>query len=234
MTPVKTVPYARVLNSISLRWIKLDWTSLDGSQLSLANEAITTAVRYCYEFALWNEARQIQEITTVSNVVPWADIDNAPHFKVYDSEPRTPTSSAVEVEVVPVASGLRLTKRTLATVWVEFMPAAPDFNGLAQWVTATSYIVGDRVYFYTDAASPYYKRAFQCITAHTSAAAFATDAAKWVELIVYECMSEAVTLLALADILGNGEQERTQAADLRQQAEDKLNRNWIRTASQDI
>lgn len=44
-------------------------------------------------------------------------------------------------------------------------------SGVAAWVTATAYKVGDLV---TNAGTTYY-----CITAHTASAAFATDAAKW-------------------------------------------------------
>jgi hypothetical protein len=49
------------------------------------------------------------------------------------------------------------------------------------WVTATAYEVGDYV---TESATIYY-----CITAHTSAAAFATDAANWVAQTIYEVPS---------------------------------------------
>jgi hypothetical protein len=44
-------------------------------------------------------------------------------------------------------------------------------SGVAAWVTATAYTVGDLV---TNGGTTYY-----CITAHTSSAAFATDSAKW-------------------------------------------------------
>lgn len=49
------------------------------------------------------------------------------------------------------------------------------------WVTATPYVVGDYV---TESTIIYY-----CITAHTSAAAFATDAANWVAQTIYEVPS---------------------------------------------
>lgn len=234
MTPVKTVPYLKVLNGISLRWIKAPWTSLTTAQHALAQEAITSAVKRCYDFTWWSEAKQIEEITTVSNVVPWADIQRASRYRVWDAEPYTESSTAREVAVLPVASGLRLTQRSLTSVWVEFMPEAPTFQGIQSIdlipPAFPSPIIRQTKYYViaTDEVGDIeLGRAYVALT--DSPSNTPANDENWKELIIYDCMADAVKLLSLADLLGNNEQERLQAADLRSQAEILLNEAYVRS-----
>lgn len=224
------VPFLRVVDGISRRLTKQAWSALTLAQVQQIADSITSNVDHAMRFTFWPESREILEVTTVDNTVPWTEIDYAIHWKVYDAEPGLATASANEVEVKPVSAGLRLTQRTLDTVWVVYCPRPPIFNDVTVYA-AGSYVVGNRVYLTTPvgANESIYLRAYECINNTSNAVTNTTD---WKELVILDCIAEPLKLLCLADMLGNGEQERAQAADLRQQAEEKLHRAWIRTASE--
>lgn len=224
------VPFLRVVDGVSRRLHKQKWSDITLDQLQRIADSLTTSVDYAMRYAFWPESREILEVATVSNIVPWTEINHAIHWKVYDAEPGIPNTTANEVEVIPIAAGLRLTRRTLTDVWVVCCARPSIFNDVVPWDAIGPYAVGDRVYQAISPNDTDYLRAYQCINAGSDDV-LGEEPTFWKELVILDCIAEAVKLLALADLLGNGEQERAQAADLRQQAEDKLGSAWIRTVS---
>jgi hypothetical protein len=70
---------------------------------------------------------------------------------------------------------------------------------------------------------------FEVIHSSGAAGSSLLDPTRWRPLPILWMLADGVKLLAIADALGNGEHERTQAADLRDQVEALLTKLSTRT-----
>lgn len=208
----RAVPYAQVLKGVATR--RGICGELTECQAAEAAEYITSAYRYCLEAWAWPEVTMGAEVPVVSGLVSWGSLLGADYFSFWTVDPDAPqnaeTASPVTVRGQE-ALGVRL-DTPLTAVWAKFTPRPPVFTNTAV-VAETNYPLGSVVFH---AASG---DVFECVAADGAVGSVLSDGTKWQPRRILWLLADVVKLLALADWLGNSEQERAQAADLRGQVE---------------
>lgn len=178
-------------------------------------EYITTANRYCLEQAPWSEWKRGASVSCTSGVVTWAAIHGADYFEFWTEDPDTINSCAERINVIcQDNAGLHL-DTTRASVFAHFTPRPPVFDSRPV-VSGTLYPQGS--VRYDDRTG----HCYEVIHASGALGSALADTARWRPLPILWLLADCVKLLAIADALGNGEHERAQAADLRQQVEERL------------
>lgn len=180
-----------------------------------AAELITSAYRYCLETCHVPEARITRTLTITGGFVSWPMIYGADWFQFWTADPDVPDSQAAPIPVRDKrADGLYL-DTTLTEVWAKFVPRAPEFR--AEPIVPTDrYAFGD--VRYSESSGNMY----EVIATEGALGSDLGDRSQWRLLQLLWLLSDTTKLLALADRQGNSKEERAQAADLRQQAEQRL------------
>jgi hypothetical protein len=217
----RLIPYKQVLDGVAFRR-GISGMPSDAQALEAA-EYITTAYRHCLEYWPWPEASKSGNVTVTAGLVTWATLLGADYYNFWTANPNLSNSGAVKL--TPVSQddeGVRL-DTTATTVWARYWPRAPRFvgeelNGLAP----ITYAFG-KIGMASDG------HMYECVAVAGAMANVLSDPTKWRQLPILWLLSEPTKLLALAEWLGNSEQERAQAADLRSQAEIKLRELYDRT-----
>lgn len=206
----RTITFGQQLDAVCQRMGYTDASSLDAARLPQYVAAITSAYRGCLEEFSWAEAQVPATLTPTAGLITWAQMDGADHWDIWTADPAM-DATAQRVRVLRTDNlGLRVDP-SITSLWVLYTPRAPQFDSRAL-VPASTYAVED-VRYYNGVM-------YRCIVAGLGSTY--TDPTKWQPLSLLWLLSDAVTLLSVADLLGNQEHERMQAADLRRQADDKL------------
>lgn len=207
----RTITFGQQLDSVCQRMGYTAASTLEDTRLPQYVSAITSAYRSCLELFPWEEATVTAEVTCTGGIVSWGSVEGADFVQCYDANPNDNTLTSYEIETrCRTAAGIHL-DTTLTTVWARYTPRAPQFDPRSLVLT-TSYAVEDVRY--------YSGQMYRCLVAGLGSTY--TDPSKWKPLPLLWLFSDVVTLLAVADLLGNNEHERAQATDLRRQADDKL------------
>jgi hypothetical protein len=185
-------------------------------------EYITSANRALLEDSPWPEVKRAESVTCSNGFVTWAAIHGADYFEFWTADPNLAGSCATPLTVRDQNQlGLYL-DTTLTNVFAKFTPRAPVFDSRPV-VSGTTYPLG--AVRYDDATG----HCFEVIHSSGAAGSSLLDPTRWRPLPILWMLADGVKLLAIADALGNGEHERTQAADLRDQVEALLTKLSTRT-----
>ena len=210
MPIARTITFGQQLDAVCQRMGYTDATALETGRLPQYVSAITMAYRTCLEDVTWAEAQVPTTLTPTAGRITWAQLEGADHWDLWTADPAT-DNTAQRVRVLRADNLGLLVDTSITSVWVIYTPRAPQFDSRAL-VLATSYAVEDVRY--------YNGIMYRCLVAGLGSTY--ADPTKWQPLPLLWLLSDAVTLLAVADLLGNQEHERAQAADLRRQADEKL------------
>lgn len=213
---VRSVPYKDVLGGILTRANYTEAHPPSADTLILLAEMIASQYRYCLETCRAPEAMLTATLTITDGFVPWALIYGADFYEFYTSNPLVPDSEAEPLAVMDkTAEGLWLGTK-LTSIWAKYSPRAPTFVYTVV-VSETTYDYGRVVY------DPATGHMYECLSLNGALGSALADATLWRKMPLLWVFAEPVKLLVLADLQGNSKEERTQAADLRQQAEAALN-----------
>lgn len=213
----RTVTYQWVRDGVIQRMGRGARSAVTADQMADLAEFITTAYGRCLEKMTWPE-REVNTSLTISNsLVTYAQVQGSDLADVmfWTADPDVLCSHACQIPLLRYDSTGYLLDTTLTTIHATFTPRAPVFDSTPV-NTGASYAVTSVVF---DAASG---NCYEAIATNAAGNAL-TDTTQWRPLTILWSLRDVVKLLALADTLGNTDQERAQAADLIQQAEDRLN-----------
>lgn len=210
----RTVIASQVLSTILLRTSKRPLVAqTDEYAVMAAADAMYSAYREVYERWPWPCAMQAAASKTPSSgLLTWSALEDAIFVRIWDRAPYDVEDPAKRIHPLAVdASGYRI-RDDVTPVYVELWPKPPLFRPINSGTIGIAKAV---FYRHTD------KTLYQEIAnLTTTALADYADTAKWNSSpVLLDDLVEPVKLLAMADLLGNSEQERQQAADLREQAE---------------
>jgi hypothetical protein len=210
MPIARTITFSQQLDAVCQRMGYTDSSTLEAARLPKYVAAITTAYRTCLEGFPWMEALVPATLAPTAGRITWSQINGAEHYDLWTADPATDTA-AQRVRVLRSDSLGLLVDPSITSVFALYTPRAPQFDSRLL-VLATTYAVEDVRY--------YNGIMYRCLVSGLGSTY--TDPTKWAPLPLLWLLSDAVTLLAVADLLGNQEHERAQSADLRRQADDKL------------
>lgn len=208
----RKVTYASVLRGVATR--RGICGELSACQAAEAAEYISSAYRYCLEAARWPEALISEEVACADGLVTWAAIRGAGFYEFWTANPNESES----------AQKLRVGRRDTSGVWLD--TTEPDV-----WAIYTprppvfTHVEVDPLEVYAWGATvlePVSGDVYECVHPGGASGAALTDTDLWEVRRILWLLAEPTKLLALADWLGNSEQEREQAADLREQVEIRL------------
>lgn len=185
-------------------------------------EYITSANRALLEDSPWPEVKRAETVVCTNGFVTWAAIHGADYFEFWTSDPNVAESTATQLTVCDQNQHGLYLDTTQTTVFAKFTPRAPVFDSRPV-VSGSFYPLGAVRYY--DATG----HCYEVIATNGAAGSAVLDTTKWRPLPILWMLADCVKLLAIADALGNGEHERTQDADLREQIEAKLNKLSTRT-----
>ena len=90
--------------------------------------AMNTAHEECYTANEWEDAWEDGTLTVTSNVIPYADIDDATRFTLWSSDPRVPNSSAYPIPFTTSADGIVVQYPGTSSVFAFWLPAIAAFT----------------------------------------------------------------------------------------------------------
>jgi hypothetical protein len=212
----RTVTYKTVRDSVAVA-LEMDLDAgLTEKQASDLARHITTAYRYCLRFDRWEEAIYTDDDVDCTNgLVEWTAVQRGAWYEFWTADPRPVNNQARRIASLKPADqeGIWL-DTTQSTVFARYIPRAPRFSSVAL-VAGTTY-AADTVRYHVDSG--------QVVQSLVSAlGSDVDDPTKWVALPILAILEDAVSLRAQAEYRSM-EQQRLQAADLREQAEEELNR----------
>jgi hypothetical protein len=197
----RTETYARFLD----RYQQLAGiVTMDATQTATAQQFFNRNMRKAWESYEWPWSLVMEARTPSSGIIAWEQSSETPIaevFGVYTDNPFT-ASNWSPVSYTLTVDGIQLVGPNAPTgdVYVHYRSRVPLYTGAA-YSGATSYAVGDQVYYAT--TGDFY------IAIATTTGNAPTDATKWTRLTVPYDLFEYVTAASAGDILlANGQNDR--------------------------
>jgi len=197
----RTETYARFLD----RYQQLAGiVTMDATQIATAQQFFNRNMRKAWESYEWPWSLVMEARTPSSGIIAWEQSSETPIaevFGVYTDNPFTASNWSL-VSYTLTVDGIQLVGPNAPTgdVYVHYRSRVPLYTGAA-YSGATSYAVGDQVYYAT--TGDFY------IAIATTTGNAPTDATKWTRLTVPYDLFEYVTAASAGDILlANGQNDR--------------------------